>query len=197
MNERACIVLTGGPGGGKSTLMRALREADPTATRWLLVPEAAPLLFGAGLRGQDRSFQLSVVRLQVALEESCAAAARDGQFLVCHRGTLDALAYWLRNGWAEDEFFTRTGMSRADHFRRYAGVIHLQTAAVGAEEHYRRWPDAHRPETPEQATTIDELCLRAWAGHSRFTAIENGSRDWPSKARAAHEVLESLVRLWE
>ncbi|MDQ3813065.1 MAG: DUF4329 domain-containing protein [Armatimonadota bacterium] len=45
-------MLTGGPGGDKSTLMRELREADPHARHWLLVPEAAPLLFQAGLAGQ-------------------------------------------------------------------------------------------------------------------------------------------------
>ena len=43
------LVLTGGPGGGKTTLMETLRaEGD----RWLLVPEAAPLLFRAGLDGR-------------------------------------------------------------------------------------------------------------------------------------------------
>jgi hypothetical protein len=39
----------------------------------------------------------------------------------------------LRNGWDEGEFFAATGMSREEHYRRYLGVIHLQTAAIVAE----------------------------------------------------------------
>ena len=38
--------------------------------------------------------------------------------------------------------------------RRYAGVIHLQTTALGAEPHDRGWPDTHRPETPQRAELI-------------------------------------------
>jgi hypothetical protein len=52
----ACFVLTGGPGGGKSALMAELRAADPFAARWLLVPEAAPLLFQAGLDASEQRF---------------------------------------------------------------------------------------------------------------------------------------------
>jgi primosomal protein N' (replication factor Y) len=43
--------------------MRELRAEDPSARRWLLVPEAAPLLFGAGLNTRQESFQRAVVRL--------------------------------------------------------------------------------------------------------------------------------------
>lgn len=128
------VVLTGGPGGGKSTLMRELRAQDPSARRWVLIPESAPLLFQAGLDAREKSFQRAVVRLQMALEEICTKAARPGQVLVCHRGTLDPLAYWLRNSWDEQEFFVHMGMSRAEHCRRYLGVLHLQTAAIGAED---------------------------------------------------------------
>ncbi len=39
-----------------------------------------------------------------------------------------------------------------------AEVLHLQTAAIGAEAHYRRFPDAHRPETPEQSVPIHRDC---------------------------------------
>jgi hypothetical protein len=108
-----------------------------------------------------------------------------GKVLVCHRGTLDPLAYWLRNGWDEKEFFAYTGMSREEHFRRYFGVLHLQTAAINAETHYRRWPDAHRPETLAQAAEIDRLCARAWSGHPRYVLIDNTDRDWLDKSRAA------------
>jgi len=129
------VVLTGGPGGGKTTFMHELRAEDPYARRWLLVPEAAPLLFQAGLSAREKGFQRTVVRLQITLEDACAEAAAPGLVLICHRGTLDPLAYWLRNGWPEAEFFALTQMMRAEHFRRYTGVIQLQTAAIGAEAH--------------------------------------------------------------
>ena len=72
------IALTGGPCGGKSTFMRELREEDLNADHWLLVPEAAPLLFAAGLKANEKVFHRSVVRLQIALEETCATAAKPG-----------------------------------------------------------------------------------------------------------------------
>jgi hypothetical protein len=183
------IVLTGGPGGGKTALMRELRTEDRHAGRWLLVPEVAPLLFQVGLEGSEKRFQRAVVRLQIALEEVCAEAAAPGQVLLCHRGTLDPLAYWLRNGWEESEFFACTETSRDEHFRRYFGVIHLQTAAIGAEAHYHRWPHACRPETLAQAAEADRLCAQAWSGHPRYILIENAGRDWPDKVQIACDLL--------
>jgi len=183
------IALTGGPGGGKTTLMRELRAQDPYAHRWLLVPESAPLLFSTGLNGREKPFQRTVVQLQIALEDTIANNASPAQVLLCHRGALDPLAYWLRNGWNEEEFFAFVGMSREDLFRRYCGVIHLQTAAIGAEAHYRRWPDAHRPETLERAAETDRLCARAWSGHERYVFIDNIDRDWSSKTQLAHDAL--------
>lgn len=125
----------------------------------------------------------------MALEETCAEAAEPQQVLLCHRGTLDALAYWLRNGWNEEEFFGVTGMSREEHYRRYFGVIHLQTAAIGAKSCYRRWPDAHRPETIEQAAEIDRLCARAWSNHPRYVFVDNFGRNWLTKTRIVSDWL--------
>lgn len=187
------IVLTGGPGGGKTTFMNELRAEDPRAERWLLVPEAAPLLFQAGLSARNKNFQRAVVCLQTALEESCAEATLPGQVLICHRGTLDALAYWLRNGWVEEEFFTVTNTTRNEHFQRYAGVIHLQTTAIDANAYYRRWPDAHRPESPTQAAETDQFCARAWSEHPNYIFIDNNNRDWLSKSRAAKRALDDLL----
>jgi len=178
------IVLTGGPCGGKTTLMRELRAEDPHAQRWIMVPEAVPLLFRAGFDGRRQEIQKAVVRLQIALEDAFAEAARPGQVLLCHRGTLDPLAYWLRNGWDESEFFTFMQMSCADLLRHYAGVIHLQTAAIGAEVFYRRWPDAHRPETLAQAAEIDRLCGRVWSKHGHDVVIEKAGSGWVNKTLA-------------
>jgi len=113
--------------------------------------------------------------------------------LICHRGTLDALACWRRNGWPEQDFFALTGTHRDEHLRRYQGVLHLQTAAIGAREHRRRWHDAHRPETLAQAAQIDALCTAAWRAHPGYVLITNDGRDWPAKARAAREQLEGWL----
>jgi hypothetical protein len=189
MNRPLAIVLTGGPGGGKTTLIDELCT-DPSANKnWISVPEAGPLLFRAGLDARQKSFERATVRLQIALEESISQAASPHQVLLCHRGTLDPLAYWLRNGWLETEFFSFTGMTREQHHRRYFGVIHLQTAAIGASEFYHRWPDSHRPETIEQAAAIDRLCCRVWQDHPRYFLIDNTHRNWPDKGRAAREVM--------
>jgi hypothetical protein len=99
----------------------------------------------------------------------------------------------MRNGWDEGEFFAATGMSWEEHYRRYLGVIHLQTVAIGAEGCYRRWPDAHRPETIEQAAEIDWLCARVWGGHPRYVFVDNFGKNWPTKARVAHDRLNCLL----
>jgi hypothetical protein len=186
-------VLTGGPGGGKTTLMRELRAEDPDARRWLMAAEAAPLLFQAGLRADARGFQAAVVRLQAALEDAVLGSAAAGRVLVCHRGTLDALAYWLRGGRDADDFFGLLRTSRAAQLRRYDAVLDLETAALGVARHYRRWPEAHRPEDVALAAETDRLCRRAWEGHPRYALITNDYPDWPAKARAAREALDRLL----
>jgi hypothetical protein len=80
-------------------------------------------------------------------------------------------------------------LSGAELLHRYIAVIHLQTAALGAEAFYRRWPDAHRPETTAQAAEIDQLCSRVWSKHCQYVLIENAEKDWQSKSLVARSVL--------
>lgn len=193
--RKPIIVLTGGPCGGKTTLADELRHTDPRAQRWLILPESAPLLFRAGCSAREKNFQLAVVRTQLALEDACLEVARPEQVLLCHRGALDPLAYWLRNGWDKEEFFALAAQSREDYFGRYMGIIHLQTTALFAVDNYVAWPNAHRPETPEQAILIDELCARAWRDHPRYTYISNEGLDWAMKRQQAHDTIAKLLGL--
>jgi hypothetical protein len=103
------------------------------------------------------------------------------------------LAYWLVRGWDEREFFDLMEMTCDEHWGRYDGVVHLQTAALGAEPHYLNWPDAHRPETLEQARAIDRLCGMAWGRHPRYVLIANADVGWDEKARMARDVLARWV----
>ncbi len=187
-------MLTGGPGGGKTALARTLRDEDPNADRWLLVPEAATILLSAGLVQGQRAFQQEVVRLQIALESGIGRAGarvpgKPGRVHVCDRGTLDSLAYWRLGGWDEQAFFDLTGMDHAEHLRRYDGVIHLQSSAIEAGNHYDSGPHAGRIEPPEEAAAIDALCAEVWREHERYVLVENAGRDWPAKRRRAREVL--------
>ena len=147
------------------------------------------MLLSAGLRIGTKAFQQAVVQLQMAQEGICAAGAPPDCVLVCDRGTVDSLAYWRLSGWEERDFYAVTGMGLAEHLDRYFGVIHLQSAAIGAEACYRRWPEAVRRERLEQAARIDALCGEVWSAHPRYVLIDNAGRDWRDKSRAAREVL--------
>jgi predicted ATPase len=193
--RRERFVLTGGPGGGKSSVAEALRASDPNAERWMLVPEAASLMLSAGLSQGTKRFQAGVVRVQLALEDSIAAAldddpGPDDRVMVCDRGTLDSLAYWRLCGWDDKEFFDVTGLTLAEHLGRYDGVIHLETTAIGAEDHYRRGQGTGRLEPPEEAAHIDALIAEAWRDHKRLVRIDNAGRDWPTKLDAALDVIQ-------
>jgi len=68
--------------------------------------------------------------------------------------------------------------------------IHLVTVAEGASHAYRRYPEAHRPETPQEAVHLDHLLRRVWGGHPRYVLIGNAGRDWHAKSAAARQTLE-------
>jgi hypothetical protein len=54
-------------------------------------------------------------------------------------------------------------------------------------------PQAHRPETSAQAAEIDALRAAAWHAHPGYVLIANDGRDWPAKARAAHDLLDGWL----
>jgi broad-specificity NMP kinase len=89
------IVLTGGPGGGKTTAADLMRRE--LGDRIVVVPEAATILFAGGFprgaddmaRGGDTASHHSV---QHNLE--CVHAAHYPERLqLCDRGTIDGAAY--------------------------------------------------------------------------------------------------------
>lgn len=193
------IILTGGPGGGKTTLIRELTR-DPAWKGWFLaLPEAIFVAGRVGISIQEQLFQRLMVETQRGLEDALARTleADDPRLVLCHRGTLDPLAYWLDRGWPEDAFFAYTGTTRVDHYRRYVAVIHLVTAADGAEAHYQRWPEARRPESIEQAIHLDRLLQGVWSDHPNYHCLDNKGRDWVAKARAARQLLTTLLECRE
>jgi hypothetical protein len=177
VRKRPAIVLTGGPGGGKTTLIEELSRDPAWAVRFAALPEAIFLMRHVGISPREKLFQRVMVHLQMALEDGLdrALGLDNGRAILCHRGSLDPLAYWLDRGWPEEEFFVYTGTTREEHYRRYTAVVHLVTAADGAEEHYARWPEAHRPEQIEDAVRLDGLLHQVWRDHPRLSWPNNTS----------------------
>lgn len=194
------IVLTGGPCGGKSTaLARVSARLERFGFRVFLVPEAATLLFsgGASLAGatpeQIVAFQGNLIRLQMSLEDSFIRLAEGSgapSVVICDRGAIDARAYMPDASW--QALLDEHGWSVVTlRDRRYDAVVHMVTAADGAEAFYTTSNNTARTETPEQARAIDARLRDAWLGHPHLRVIDN-STDFANKVL---RVVETVCRV--
>jgi tRNA (Thr-GGU) A37 N-methylase len=192
--KRAVIVLTGGPGGGKSALIEDLRR-DPLWTgSFVALPETVQYARFINIVPEEKLFQRAVVCLQIGLEEGLkrTLGVADPRLILCHRGSLDPLAFWRQRGWPDDEFFEITDLTRQEHYQRYAAVIHLVTAADGVPREYTRWPQAHRPEELDEAIQLDRWLEDAWGSHPHYYRLDNNGRDWKTKSLEAQVILASM-----
>jgi hypothetical protein len=194
MMKSSLIALTGGPGGGKSTLIEELHQDSTWSDRIAVLPEAITLMRQVGVSPREPLFQQVMVHLQMALEDGLGSAfnVSHPRTILCHRGSLDPLAYWLDRGWSQDAFFELTGTYLEQHYQRYAAVIHLVTAADGASSHYAHWPVAHRIEEIEDAIRLDHLLHKVWRGHPKYYRLDNEGRGWETKLREARAILADL-----
>ena len=168
------IALTGRPGGGKSTLLRHLREHPVLAGRVVVMEEAIHLMRFARFPPRVPAFQCALVAIQAGTEDFLRQDREraNTRAIVSHRGTLDPCAFWQSFGNSRESFFEMTGTTLEAHYRRYDLVIHMESAAARVPEAYVRYPHAHRPEDIEQAARLDRLLGELWCGHPRYVKIE-------------------------
>jgi predicted ATPase len=173
------VVITGGPGAGKTAVLEMLRRYVCVHTR--VLPEAAGIVFGGGFpRGQTPTLRRAAQRAIFHVQRELEAAALDENpaIVLCDRGTLDGLAYWI----GDDDLLAQVGTTLNTELARYDAVIHLRTPA--AENGYNH-QNPLRIESALEASAIDERIFRAWQAHPRRFVVE-ASTDFLSKA--AHVV---------
>jgi len=104
------------------------------------------------------------------------ACRHDGPaVIICDRGTMDVSAYLPKHVWnVLLDSFGWTEVALRD--QRYEAVIHLESAAVGAPEHYTTENNEARLETPEQAAALDRAVQTAWIGHPHLRVIDSSTR---------------------
>jgi len=167
-NGRCRIVLTGGPGGGKTTAVDLFRRE--IGQRVVVVPEAATMLFRGGFPRSNeiharRSVQSAIFHVQRNLEDVHSALYPE-RILLCDRGTIDGAAYWPGG---ELEFFDFVGSSLAKELARYDAVLFFETAAAGGMSIEGGNPA--RVESNEQAVELDRRLRDLWLKHPRAAVV--------------------------
>jgi predicted ATPase len=168
------VVLTGGPGGGKSSLRGPIAAAlQDSAPHVLLAPEAARLVLETGLPVTETTrepFQRAVMQLQAHLRTALTSLAQTlgGDVVVIFdRAEPDGAAYLPDATYRR--LLSELGLTAAQAVQQYDVVLHLQSAAVGAQGHYAN--DDVRTESADVAVRLDEAVLQAWSEHPRRLVI--------------------------
>lgn len=183
-HEPRRVVLTGGPGAGKTAVLELIRQSFCIHVK--VLPEAASIIFGGGFpRGDELTLRQAAQRAIFYVQRELEASAESGNpaIVLCDRGTVDAAAYWP----GPDEIWAAVGTTLADELRRYHAVIHLRTPS--GEAGYN-WQNPLRIESASEAAAIDARIARAWEGHPRRFLVE-AAPDFMAKAARALEVLRS------
>jgi predicted ATPase len=183
------IVLTGGPGGGKTTAADLFRRE--IGERVVIVPEAATILFQGGFpRSREphalRLAQTTIFQVQRNLED-VQAALYPGRTLLCDRGTVDGAAYWPGE---PHHYFNAVGTTLETELQRYDAVIFFETAAVGGTSIEGGNPV--RNESLEEAVVLDGRLRKQWARHPRFVLVPH-NRSFFKKISFGLAALESIV----
>jgi hypothetical protein len=173
------MVLTGGPGAGKTAVLEVVRRSF--CEHIAVLPEAAGIVFGGGFPRRSstaarRAAQRAIWRVQRALEELVVGEGNVAVAL-CDRGTLDGEAYWP----GPESLCEVEGTTARAELARYSAVIHLRSPpADGGYNHV----NPLRIESAEEARAIDDRIFAAWAEHPHRVVIDS-TDDFITKLAAA------------
>ncbi len=167
------IVLTGGPGGGKTTAADLFRRE--IGDKIVVVPETATMLFMGGFPrvGETKAraaTQRAIFHAQVGLEE-VQGALYPGRVLLCDRGTIDGAAFWPDD--APEGFFESLGTSLKRELTRYDAVIFFESAAVG--DISIEGGNPARTESNEEARRLDMRLRKLWSEHPNFNFVPHST----------------------
>lgn len=186
MKDVKKIVLTGGPCAGKTTaLVKIMEHFSSRGFKVFTIPEVPTIFLQAGmdyLTSNQAWFyegEKDTLKTQLALEDYFSAMADtidDPVLIVCDRGAMDISTYLPPEMWQKI-----TGLCHVTNeqlIARYDAVLHLVSAADGAEQYYNTTSNKVRQEAAdaaglEKARELDRKVIQAWAGHPHHRVINN------------------------
>ncbi|KAG5881998.1 hypothetical protein JTB14_028599 [Gonioctena quinquepunctata] len=185
------LVLTGGPCGGKTTgQARLCTFFENLGWKVFRVPETASVLFSGGVKFSDLdenevvNFQENLLKTMLQIEDTFFELGRTCKrncLIICDRGAMDASAFISKEKW-ESIMSENSWNSVELRDNRYNQIIHMVSAANGAEEFYTLEDHTCRSESVELARELDIKAAASWVGHPYFDVIDN-STDFEDKIR--------------
>lgn len=184
------IVLTGGPCAGKTSAMSYLSsKLRELGYGVLIVKELATEIIQAGYSPSETlslyDFEESLILEQLRREQFYTILTHklhnEKVVILFDRGVMDAKAYIDEVSWknlVQDNNLSLITLRDV----RYDAVIHMRTAALGAETFYTKENNSARRENLLEAREQDNKTLSAWIGHPHLFVIDN-SGDFEHKVR--------------
>lgn len=184
------IVLTGGPGGGKTTAADLIRREIGDSI--IVVPEAASMLFYGGFpRRLDKmsvkATQKAIFHVQRNIED-IQHACFPGRVLLCDRGTIDGTVYWPDS---ETSFLEEMGSSLEEEMQRYDAIIFFETAAMGDLSIEGGNPS--RIEDNKTAIDLDHRLKSVWSKHPNYYHIPHQS-SFMKKLNGALDIFHKVLK---
>ena len=181
------IVFTGGPSGGKTSLIEiVLRHfGDKVAA----VPEAATILYSGGFPRRPGSPSMKHIQRAIYYVvrelEDLSFTMEPRKIALCDRGTLDGMAYWPKGG---KGFFELIGSTEEEELNRYDLVIHLSPPVK--QDIYRL--STTRIESHAKALELDKRTQEVWSRHPKRFLISD-EPDFLIKVNKAIKILEKEI----
>lgn len=185
---RRKLAITGGPSGGKTTLIESLQR--DLGYQVASVPEAASILYRGGFPRRQGSrmqkhVQKAIYFTQFELE-SIFEEENPSKLIICDRGSIDGLAYWPES---IESFFQILNTNQNKEYSRYDWVLHLDTAP---QDHY----DVANPiriESFTEAIEVNNRILKAWSGHPQRIIVKN-QQDFFSKLTLCMKIVKLILQ---
>ena len=199
------VALTGGPCGGKTTVVNLIKEKSLLMSGFqvFVANEAAENLISNHINfmnvGADQTFQREVIISQLTAEKNAVISAikykinnpYDFVFCIFDRSIMDGQAYF-DDPMEYEQIIKDYGFDTDMVYSRIDRVIFMQSTANGAEDKYEL--NGIRTEPLKEAKKRDNKVRKAWEKHPNFCPILNKNySDFNEKARDAVKKVFELI----
>lgn len=197
------ICLTGGPCAGKTTALSRIVETFSPEFIVYTLPEVATMTFSSGVviipdaftNEAHKKMTQAICQMQISLEtyfETIASLQNKKVLLVTDRGVCDNFVYCSPEN-KQSLLATENWSMNYLCNERYDMVLHLVTAANGAEEFYNLVNNSARWESRELAVTMDNKGQKEWMGHPNFVIVDNSKPGFEPKIQRMLNLVSNLI----